>query len=271
MNAVKIGIDLGGTKVLIIAGSNEEKHPTGLDFTPFQLEEIISNFIEKHNLDPVGIAIAIPGLLNTGGDVLLCDVLPRFNGWNANNAFADISPKIRVINDIRAALIQEFSDVDDSLTCGIVMVGTAVGAAFIVNGKILNGDSGWAGEFGYFPLVVNGETKRIDTLCGGDYLAKQLGLTPKEMADLTVEGDELVLKTIAKAGYFLGVGIAGLVNLFNPRRLAIGGGTASLPGYWEGIIKGASDNIIPELWNEDLLCKVKDGSKVAAMGAITLL
>ena len=57
MNAVKIGIDLGGTKVLIIAGSNEEKHPTGLDFTPFQLEEIISNFIEKHNLDPVGIAI----------------------------------------------------------------------------------------------------------------------------------------------------------------------------------------------------------------------
>ncbi|WP_339902542.1 ROK family protein [uncultured Cyclobacterium sp.] len=271
MNAVKVGIDLGGTKVLIIAGSYEEKYPTGLGFTPSQLEEVIKSFIEKYKLNPVGIAIAIPGLLNKAGDVLFCDVLPSFNGWNANKALANLSTRIRSINDIRAALIHQFSTIDENLTSGIVMVGTAVGAAFIVNGKLLTGDSGWAGEFGYFPLVVDGEIKRIDTLCGGSFLAQKLGISAKEMAGLAIQGDEFVLNAIEKAGYFLGVGIAGLVNLFNPNKLAIGGGTACLPGYWQGIERGAKENIIPALWNEGLLCQAKGGNKVAALGAMTLL
>lgn len=271
MNAVKIGIDLGGTKVLIIAGSFEEKYPTGVKFTPSQLEGILRSFIERNNLKPEGIGIAIPGLINKTGDVLLCDVLPCFTGWNAHKDLGKFSPKIRSINDIRAALNHEYSEVNHNLTSGLVMVGTAVGAAFIVNGKLLTGDSGWAGEFGYFPLVVNGETKRIDTLCGGNFLARQLGMSPKAMADLAVEGNEFVLRAVEKAGYFLGIGIAGLVNLFNPKKIAIGGGTAGLPGYWQGIEKGAKDNIIPELWDENLLCKVKGGSKVAALGAMALL
>lgn len=271
MDDVKIGIDLGGTKVLIIAGNHEEKHPTGFDFKPIQLEEIIKSFIEKYRLNPEGIAIAIPGLISRESDVLLCDVLPSFKGWNAKKALGKHSTNVSAINDIRAALKHEFNEHDDRLNCGVIMVGTAVGAAFLVNGKLLTGNSGWAGEFGYFPLVVDGDVKRIDALCGGSFLAKQLGMSAKEMADLAIKGDEFVLGVIEKAGYHLGLGIAGLVNLFNPKVLAVGGGTARLPGYWQGIEKAAKENIIPELWDNDLLRPAKDGHKIVALGALSLL
>ncbi|WP_339925633.1 ROK family protein [uncultured Cyclobacterium sp.] len=271
MNAVKIGIDLGGTKVLMIAGGLEERFNTGSDFTPSQLETILKAFIEKNHLNPNGIGIAIPGLLTADGGVVSCDVLPHFKGWNANKALSKFSPVVKAINDIRAALAQEFSDSEGNFTGGVIMVGTAVGAAFIVNGKPLVGDSGWAGEFGYFPLIINKEIKRIDEVCGGAFLAQQFNLTALEMYNLAKLEDEEVLCGIELAGYYLGVGIAGLVNLFNPKKISIGGGTASLPGYWKGIEKGARENTLPEFWKDDLLDKVKNGSKVAALGAVSIL
>lgn len=235
------------------------------------MEKIIKSFLDKHDFIPVGIGLAIPGLLSKDGEVVSCDVLPQFKGWNANLALTKFSPVVKAVNDVKAAFFQEFNHCGSGYTGGLIMVGTAVGAAFIVNGKILSGASGWAGEFGYFPLVVDGEIKRIDTLCGGSFLAQKLGISAKEMADLAIEGDEFVRKEIDKAGYFLGIGIAGLINLFNPERISIGGGTVDLPGYWKGILKGARENSIPEFWADDLLIKVKDGPKVAALGAMTLL
>lgn len=271
MNKVKIGIDLGGTKVLIIAGNLEEKVNTGIDFKPSQLETIINNFLKKNKLIPVGIGIAIPGLLGNDGTITFCDVLPNFKGWNAKKALIKYDTIIKVCNDVKAAMIQEFHSVNKGFTGGVIMVGTAVGASFIINGEPLLGESGWAGEFGYFPIVINGEVKRIDEVCGGSYLAKCLKITPSQMYDLAVSGDKHILKTIEQAGYYLGVGIAGLINLLNPSRISLGGGTINLPKYWEGAIKGVKENVIPDFWHENILNKVMDDYKVAALGAIRIL
>jgi glucokinase len=271
MNSVKIGIDLGGTKVLIVAGNLEEKVKTGIDFSPSQLEIIINNFIEKNNLSPIGIGIAIPGLLSKDDTVVSCDVLPNFKGWNAKKALKKYNTIVKSINDVKSALAQEFHDCNNDFTGGIIMVGTAVGAAFIINGKPLLGKSGWAGEFGYFPLIINEEIKRIDEVCGGSFLARQLKMTSVEMYNLAVNGDKMALKVIEKGGYYLGVAIAGLINILNPTKISIGGGTASLPMYWEGIDKGVRENIIPEFWNDRILNKVKDDYKVTALGALRIL
>ncbi len=271
MNSMKVGIDLGGTKVLIVAGNIEEKFETGSDFRPSQLETIINTFIENNNLNPIGIGIAIPGLISKDGDIVSCDVLPHFKGWNAKKALSKYNTIVKPINDVKAALAQEFHNCNNSFTGGIIMVGTAVGAAFIVNGKPLLGESGWAGEFGYFPLIINEETKRIDEVCGGSFLAQQLNLTSLEMYNLAMSGDKTVLEVIEKGGYYLGVAVAGLINILNPTKISIGGGTANLPMYWEGIDKGVRENVIPEFWNEELLSKVKDGYKVVALGALRIL
>jgi len=271
MNKVKIGIDLGGTKVLIVAGDREEKVNTGIDFKPSQLETIINNFIQRNKLIPIGIGIAIPGLLNNDGTIIFCDVLPKFKGWNAKKALIKYDTIIKVCNDVKAAMIQEFHSVNKGFTGGVIMVGTAVGAAFVINGEPLLGESGWAGEFGYFPLVINGDVKRIDEVCGGSYLAQQLKITSTKMYNLAVNGDKSVLIKIEKGGYYLGVGIAGLINLLNPSKISIGGGTVRLPMYWEGVVRGVKENVIPEFWNENILNKVKDDYRVGALGAIRIL
>jgi len=271
MNSMKVGIDLGGTKVLIVADNIEEKFKTGNDFRPSQLEIIINTFIENNNLSPTGIGIAIPGLLSNDGVVVSCDVLPHFKGWNAKKALRKYNAVVKSINDVKAALAQEFHNCNNNFTGGIIMVGTAVGAAFIINGIPLLGESGWAGEFGYFPLIINEETKRIDEVCGGFFLAQQLNMTSLEMYNLAMSGDKNVLNVIEKGGYYLGVAIAGLINILNPTKISIGGGTTNLPMYWEGIDKGVRENIIPDFWNDKLLNKVKDGYKVAALGALRIL
>ncbi len=160
MNRVKIGIDLGGTKVLIVAGNLEEKVKTGVDFRSTQLEIIINSFIKKYNLSPIGIGIAIPGLLNKDDTIVSCDVLPNFKGWNAKNALSKYNTVVKSINDVKSALAQEFHDCNHDFTGGVIMVGTAVGSAFIINGQPVLGESGWAGEFGYFPLIINSVTKK---------------------------------------------------------------------------------------------------------------
>lgn len=271
MTSEKIGIDLGGTKVLIIAGSFEEKVKTGFDFRPSELERIIDLFIQENQINPIGIGIAIPGLLANDGTIISCDVLPNFNGWNAHKAFGKYSTIVKSLNDVKAALAQEFHDYANDFTGGIIMVGTAVGSAFIVDGKPLLGASGWAGEFGYTPLVIDNRVSRVDELCGGSFLAKQLEMTPEEMYQLSITGDGRVIRAIEKGGYYLGVAIAGLINVLNPSKISIGGGTANMPRYWKGILEGAKENVIPDFWNDEMISKANDDYKVAALGALRLL
>ncbi|MDH5366336.1 MAG: ROK family protein [Cyclobacteriaceae bacterium] len=271
MKRVNIGIDLGGTKVFIIADGLEEKATTGIDFKPSELEEVITSFIKKNNLEPTGVGIAVPGLVNDENTIVFCDVLPHFVGWNTKNLLIKYPTTIKIMNDVKAALTQEFYNCKNDFTGGVIMVGTAVGSAFIIDGKPVLGTSGWAGEFGYFPLIINDETKRVDEVCGGSFLAQQLKMTSNQMYELAIRKDERVLKVINKGGYYLGVAIAGIINLLNPSKISIGGGTASLPTYWEGILKGAKQNVIPEFWNDNMITKVKESYKVAALGAIRSL
>ena len=271
MKNITIGIDLGGTKAIAVTGSLVKKTATGADFSPSQLEAFITTFIKENELAPTGIAIAVPGLTHNDSTIVSCDVLPHFVGWETKNLLIKYPVTVKIMNDVKAALAEEFYNYKDDFTGGVIMVGTAVGSAFIIDGKPVLGTSGWAGEFGYFPLIVNKEVRRVDELCGGSFLAQQLGISSYEMYHRAIKGDDKVLSTINNGGYYLGVAIAGIINLLNPYKISIGGGTASLPTYWEGILKGVKQNVIPEFWNDAMINKVKEGNHVAALGAIRLL
>ncbi|MBN7816944.1 ROK family protein [Algoriphagus pacificus] len=270
MNVTEIGIDLGGTKVLFIAGKTQLRAKTGRDFTPEMLKNLFLEFIQYHQINPELIGIAAPGLVENN-QVVLCDVLPHFTGWSPKEEWKGISAEIGVFNDIKAALFGEFSNLSADFSGGIVMVGTAIGAAFISNGKEINGINGWAGEFGYFPFPVDSGVKRLDELSGGHFLAEKMGLTSLEMFIQAMEGNKEVLKQIHEGGYYLGMGLASLVNFLNPEVIAIGGGTALLPGYWEGIMQGVEKFTIPMFWKDRLIRKVEAGEKVAAIGAVRRL
>jgi predicted NBD/HSP70 family sugar kinase len=141
-----LGIDLGGSKLLMICGEQRVRISTGANFSPVELELSIRTFIDALERKPQGIGMAIPGLVDSGGEILACDVLPQMEGWLPRKKLSDLECPIAVMNDVNAAVIEEFHDAPSGLTAGIIMVGTAIGASFIVDGKPLRGAGGWAGE-----------------------------------------------------------------------------------------------------------------------------
>ena len=265
-----IGVDLGGTKALILCGNVEERSETGPQFSPVELEDRLRRFLKAHNIHPAGIGVAVPGLVGVSGRIAACDVLPKLAGWRPQAAFGDLRCKVAVANDVKAALAEEMHDATPGATLGVVMAGTAIGAAFITEGRPLLGTDGWAGELGYMPVLVGGGVKRLDELAGGSFMAASLGVSSAELARLASGGDVPALETVRAGGFALGLALATVVNLLNPSRLAVGGGALSLPGYWDAAQDAAARHSIPELWKACTLSQVRAGARVAALGAIRL-
>ena len=268
MNKANIGIDLGGTKLLIISGNEHYRIETGPDFSPALLEKTIRDFLKKRNIAPTGMGIAVPGLVDLAGNIGTCDVLPKMTGWTPAETFSDLGCKIVAINDVKAALAEEMHDVEEGTTAGVIMVGTAVGSAFITEGLPLMGTTGLAGELGYMPMSVKGEIKRLDELAGGSFLAAKLGTNGKGLAELAKSCNSTALSVIREGGTFLGMALATVINLLNPSRLALGGGTFALPGYFDAARETAAQHTIPELWQTCSLSRVRSGETVAALGAL---
>jgi predicted NBD/HSP70 family sugar kinase len=151
MEKIKVGIDIGGTKILLIAKKEEIivsgayrryrcQFHTGSDFSPSDAETIIANFIEKLPEPPISIGIAIPGLVDSDGRVVACDVLPKICGWFPSARFSKICP-VRVLNDAESALFEAIHGLEPDVTAAVIMVGTGIGAGFYVNGQVLRGTS----------------------------------------------------------------------------------------------------------------------------------
>jgi predicted NBD/HSP70 family sugar kinase len=99
-----MGVDLGGTKLLMICGDEMQRVETGPDFSPEDLEASIREFIGRLRTRPTSIGIAVPGLVQDARRVVSCDVLPKMTGWCANTSLADTDCRIVVLNDVKAAL-----------------------------------------------------------------------------------------------------------------------------------------------------------------------
>jgi predicted NBD/HSP70 family sugar kinase len=263
-----IGVDLGGTKALFVSGPHSLRFDTGPSLSVADFAAMLDAFMASSRVRPARIGIAVPGLVDVDGRVVACDVLPGLAGWQPSTALRGLGCAIAVVNDVEAALREELHDAPPGLTAGVVMAGTAIGAAFIVAGAPLRGTSGWAGELGYFPCAVGGETRRLDEVAGGAAMAARRGVAPAKLAELALAGEPESLAAIEAGGNALGLGLAAVVNLLNPSRLALGGGAAELPGYREAAERAARQHSIPPLWNDCTMVRVAAGERVVALGAL---
>jgi len=128
-------------------------------------------------------------------------------------------------------------------------ISTGVGSGHIIGGKVYRGANGVAGELGHLPIDLNGTPCE----CGNrgclthlvskqDVVARALALraehpeSPLVQGEVTiaaieeaaVAGDRLALRVVDEAVGYLAVGIAGMLNLFNPSMVIVGGGLARL-------------------------------------------
>ncbi len=157
-------------------------------------------------------------------------------------------------NDVQVAAIGEGAfgagKGVDLFAC--VFVGTGIGGALMVNGQRYVGASNTAGEIGHIVIkpggrlcgcgqqghleayasrsaMVNYMKKQIEEKDRRSVLADALKdesqrVRSKQLAEALAQRDPLVVEALSEGGYYLGLGLVTLVNLWNPRRIVLGGG-----------------------------------------------
>ncbi|WP_289535447.1 ROK family protein [Pseudomonas sp. SO81] len=262
-----VGVDLGGTKLLIRYRDHSFRFDTGPMFGAADLTKILNSFIDAYTEPGCVIGIAIPGLIENDS-VAACDVLPGLVGWSARTLIDSRISRTWLVNDAKAALHATALDLPIESTAIAVMAGTAIGCGIMVNGHQLLGAHGWAGELGYWPIQTSvSQWLRLDEVAGGRYMANRLGVDGNQLALLGRQGNQAALDVISQGGHALGGVLGGLINLFNPHRLSVGGGALWLPGYWTEAQAQIDALAIPSMLASCEIRTVHGVEDLVAMGA----
>lgn len=211
----------------------------------------------------------------------------------------ELQAPVFVENDSRAMTFGEY-------ICGVannekqmlfINVTWGLGMGMIIDGKLSYGRSGFSGEIGHFPLLDNdqichcGKTGCLETGASGsaahrimlerlqegrasslsDKFNRQEEITLDDILNAVKEEDVLAIEVIEEIGSTLGRAIAGLINIFNPELVVIGGKVASAEDYLLLPIKSAIQKHSLNMINKDTTIKLsKLGDKGGPIGACML-
>ncbi|UOF90936.1 ROK family protein [Fodinisporobacter ferrooxydans] len=257
MASYTIGVDIGGTKIAI--GVVDEKGaihaktilPTDHTATPTQMVDRIQQAIHGMLMDlgpgkehVLGIGIGVPGPIDKTKGKFLCP--PNLPKW-ANFAVVDefqkyFSLPIQFENDANAATLGEkwIGAAKDNRNFVYITISTGIGAGLYINGGLVSGASGNAGEAGHIVIDPGKGTCRcgqkgcFEWVASGTAIARQgselLGkhVTAKEVFQLYQEGHPAISSLISEIVTYIGMGCVTLINLFDPEKIVIGGGVSEV-------------------------------------------
>lgn len=246
-----LGFDIGGTKTAVVAGTAQGQvlarrsapSNAALGFAPMwaamvaSADELISQWGP-----PLAVGVSIGGPLDAERGIVHSP--PNLPGWDAvplKDLLAErFKVPIHVEHDARAGALAEWlfgagKGVDDLI---YLTFGTGLGAGLIVDGRLVRGARGDAGEVGHWRMLrrgpqAYGKTGSWEALSSGaglPRLARYLYPAAGWPADLTAEtligqartGDPRAARVIRVSADWLGRGIAQLVDLLNPEVVVLG-------------------------------------------------
>ena len=205
------------------------------------LEAATSSFLDAAGVEAarlIGIGVGLPGFIDHAAGVCRHSALLGWHNVPLEAMLEAFFPTPVVLdNDVNTltlyeALFGSGRGLEDFL---VVTTGRGIGMGAVVNGRLMRGAGGGAGEFGHIPLCPDGpvcncgrrgclEAMASDPALVGQ--AQAAGLAVQSAADLLElarAGDQIARDLYAAAGNWLGRGIATLVNVFNPDRVMLSG------------------------------------------------
>ena len=245
------------------------------------------------------IGIGAPGISNPEAGILFTS--PNLPGWR-NVLLRDIiqnklDKKAFLINDANAAALGElyFGVARNIHNFIYVTLSTGIGGGIVIDGKIFTGAIGTAGEIGHMTIDDNGPICNCgnkgcwETLASGTALAREAKRRIKEGAKTSIlkytegdlekvtapiihsaaeQGDKLARDLIARTGYYVGVGIANLINIFNPELIVVGGGLSNIGDMLlKPAFKEAADRSYKEAFQAVRLVPAGLGRNSGVLGA----
>lgn len=250
-------LDIGGSaiKYALISENLEilkkSSVPTPLD-TLENLIETIGQIYDQFANSILGLAISMPGSIDYNiGFAYNGGALRYIRNISMIEVLKERCPlPITVANDAKCAAFAEIGfgslkDVDDAIT---IVLGTGIGGSLIHNKEVIMGKHFFAAEFSYLKTNINEPNNKDEYWCyknGTIGLLKQVQkelnihdtLTGKEIFDMANHGHKGVIRAIDHFTQDLVVQIYNLQMIFDPEKIAIGGGISAQPLLFESVQK----------------------------------
>ena len=249
-----LGIDVGGTTVSMVllepdgrvTAAREERMPVGLP-APAALKcvaataRVLAAGAGFEPRDLAGIGLAMPGTVDGERGVLRRAPNVPWRDVPVAALVADaLEAPVVVEHDVRMAALGEarLGAGRGVASFACVTVGTGIGAAVVLDGRLYRGASDAAGEIGHVPLAHHhdlcgcGRRGCLETVASGRAIADRVRradgrlLTARAVFAAAAAGDPTCARVVDEAIAALGRGLTILVNVLNPEVIAVGGGVA---------------------------------------------
>lgn len=265
-----VGVDLGGHFIKVGLVDEEGRvasrveAPTsaekGREVSIGRLVETVKEFLVgcRDRGVPDGVGVGSPGLVDVEEGVVRFS--PNFPGWLDVPLRSILQEAtglpVALENDANAAALaeKEFGAGRDFSNFVFVTLGTGVGGAIVLDGKLFRGPWGTAGEIGHMTVdpdgpkcncgnygclerfvgierIVERAREKLRAWKGRTVLLDMVGedldgLTPEHLSEAAKLGDELALRVWEEVGTYLGIAFASVANLLNPEAFVLGGGVS---------------------------------------------
>lgn len=263
--------DALGEELEVRTGPTLRRNPvTTLKRTGEMVGELIDSLgIDRALLSAVGVAI--PGVVDK--DTGVCRVAPNL-GWR-NVPVSEILGEAvgvptYVNNTAQAMAVAEANDAasrGETTDLALLYVGTGVGSATVINGRLLRGSNGFSGEIGHVSVGSGipcpcGNTGCLETLVSGPAIARRAldagigkgirkrSALPAALGRAAADGDAAARELISDVGRELGHAAAWLVQVTDPKTLVIAGGVSALGDLLiDPLRRGLQERVMPDVFD----------------------
>lgn len=306
-----IGVDLGGTKLAValvndrLGVLNKTVSPSAGGESP---EECLANIYARLDeavrewgpVDAIGVGTA--SMVNfRAGRIVVSNNLPLRDVPLRDLLAQRFSVPAVIDNDATVAALAEFRYGAGVGTSEMLMLtlGTGIGGGIICAGRPYRGFSGAAGEIGHMVIERNGppcpgvcpNRGCLETFASGNALGERARATAAERPEssfgraqaagepvdgplasrLALAGDADAVALLTAVGEDLGVGIASLVNIFNPELVVVGGGAAQASGLLlDAARRVVAERALQPQRDEVRIAAAQHGPDAGVLGAAAL-
>lgn len=265
--------------------------------------QVILNLAHTNLVDSkriIGVGMAVAGIINLSTGIV--EYSPAFNWRNIElRHFMESNVPFPVYFDnvSRAMALGELSfgtgPKFDDLIC--INVGYGIGAGIVVGRKLFYGTDGMAGEFGHIPVKGDeevyctcGKKNCLTAYASGDAISQRarialkqdksslLNLIPpgeldaQKVAEAAGKGDPLAITVFSDAMGYLGRAIAGLLNIFNPQAIILGGGVSmNGPIFWDTLKPVILENVFDRRSTKYHILPASHPGQSAIYGALAMV
>jgi glucokinase len=300
---VVLGVDVGGTKVAVAAvdgvtATRTREHPTVTVSTDALLdgvEHVVRDVIADAG-QPEAIGVGVPSQIEFATGTVETSVNIPLTGVPLREELGRrFGVPVYVDNDANCAALAEAHIVGASHLV-MLTLGTGVGGGVVIDGLTFRGAHGLGAELGHIAVNPDGppcpgncpNRGCLESYCSGQALerdgtelasdkpdsplAERLDsdgrLSARKLVAAAEDGDADALLIMENFGRMLGIGISNYVNVFEPERLAIGGGISRASHlFLDRAVQEAGARTRPALWKRTTVALAEGGPDAGVIGA----